>query len=111
MPSKSHRAASRQSQLKRRKKKSKAHPVFDTGPTQSETGFQDSAGAGEVSDQPEPGLLPDLLSQEQPSRPRRGPSRDAVPSSSYLGLELRQIGILTVLVGIILVVLTFVLGS
>ena len=106
MPSKSQRAASRQAQLRRRRRRTKGRPQeFDAGPVQRES----AAGP----DSPDRADIPATPQASVPGRgvvgmrqSRAGISRDGGPRSGYLGAELRQIGIITTLIFAILAVLT-----
>lgn len=111
MPSKSHRAASRQARLRQRKQRGKgAVQEFDPGPSESTRRLRD-----EDSD---PASAPRASLAEAARRParaaggRRGAPQvdDSVPRYEYLGRELGRIGILSGLIGLVLVGLTFVLG-
>lgn len=123
MPSKAQRAASRQARLSRRKRRGKAAPQnFESGPTQSTavsdadanapsgsarraTSYNSSPAAGAstataVAPSPRPAL-----------RARRRAVDTSAPTvSKFLPGEIRQIGIITSLIAVILAGLTFVLG-
>lgn len=117
MPSKAQRAASRQARLSRRRRRGKPAPQnFQAGPTQP------NAAVEPAVDGPSPSVRraasissrsPESASVENRSASRaRRRSMDSGTSntSRYLSRELRQIGIITSLIAVILVGLTFVLG-
>ena len=118
MPSKSHRAASRQAQLRRRKRRGKARPQeFDAGPTESRGAAQAAALDGEPQPGAEAALEPvgALTGHEPTSRSARRPRQKAAAQRAsaydYMGAELKRIGLLTTFVVVILAVLAFVLSS
>ena len=107
MPKKGHRAAVRQAQLSRKKRRSKGQPqVFASGPTEPE------ASTAVVEPLADPDLEPEPApSTAQPAiaplrRPRRCGQAEARPTRSYLGSELRKTGMITTLIVAILAVLT-----
>ena len=121
MPSKSSRAASRQAQLRRKRRRGKARPQeFDVGPTESsrpaatveaveDTEAEAVVEAGETAVATSP-------PRPQPvARPTRRSARGTAPepalSYPYLGSEVKRIAVISALIAIILAVLTFVLGS
>ena len=113
MPSKSRRAASRQAQVRRRKRRSKAQPQdFDPGPTES---ARESAVAEPVMDpevRPEPAMP--TADSRQAARPRRRASAGSQSTPAvyrYLGPELRRIGMMAGIIVVILAILTVVLGG
>ena len=117
MPSKAQRAASRQARLSRRRRRGKGAPQnFQAGPTQpapaSETSIRTRTGPAR---QASPlGVAPATPSMSD-SRPSPRPRRRATDTGTahagrYLGQELRQIGMITSLIAVIIVGLTFVLG-
>jgi hypothetical protein len=121
MPSKGRKAASRQAQLNRRKRRSKnpRQPEFETAPVMPRAAVETAVAEPETD---EPATVEDSTPQPEAARPaprvrsarRRGGQRDAAADSSpvvyqYLGKEIRQIGIITSLIVAILVALTFVL--
>ena len=122
MPSKGRKAASRQAQLNRRKRRSKnpRQPEFDAAPVMSQTAVETAVAEPEID---EPEAVEDSAPQpEATTRPaprvrsprRRRGSRGADAEQTplvyqYLGREIRQIGIIASLIVAILVGLTFVL--
>ena len=112
MPSKSHRRASRQAQLRQKKRHGKAQPQqFDPGPTEPRPAAQAEEPVAEEPLQPE--SAPASASLSSPPQPvRRSMQRaSAQPALAYiyLGSELRRIGILATLIVAILAVLTVLL--
>ncbi|MCH7624518.1 MAG: hypothetical protein IIC83_01205 [Chloroflexi bacterium] len=122
MPSKGRKAASRQAQLNRKKRRSKnpRQPEFEAAPVMSRTAVETAVAEPEID---EPDAVEDSTPQpEAATRPaprvrstrRRGGSRSAAEEQTplvyqYLSREIRQIGIITSLIVAILVGLTFVL--
>ena len=111
MPKKGHRAASRQAELRRRKRRGRSRTdEFVSGPTAPETLDEDA----ESGDEAVPALQPVATAVE--SRPRTlrrvrpGASAATADARSYLGGELRQAGIIAGLIGVVLAVLTVLLG-
>ncbi len=121
MPSKSHRAASRQAQLNRRKRRGKVqHREFTAEPVPTEDGLEaaDSDPAVETLAPPEPAegavaaatqTSGATASTGTTRRARHRAASDSTRVYSYLGGELRQIGVITSFIVAILVALTFVL--
>ena len=128
---KGHRVASKQAQLSRKKRRNgKGRPQeFFPGPTQTEsepasdTAIQEPAAVEAenqaVQQQPEAARAPARAAVATAPRPRTAPRRArpqrataAQPPAvyKYLGTELRHIGIISAVIIVILVVLTFVLG-
>ncbi len=117
MPSKAQRAASRQARLSRRRRRGKAAPQnFQAGPTRPSAV---SEPAAQVPSRPVrqaaslgTGATTSASSYSRPAVRSRRRAVDSGTStvSRYLGRELRQIGIITSLIAVILVGLTFVLG-
>ncbi len=110
MPKKGHRAASRQAQLRRRKRRGGPRTEeFAAGPT-----APPAVEVDESDDEAIPALQPVATAVEPtprtPRRVRPGASTVTVDASSYLGGELRQAAMITVLIGVILAVLTVLLG-
>ena len=109
MPSKSRRAASRQAQIRQKRRRSKAQPQdFDPGPTKS---TRESAVV-EPEVRPEP-AMPTATSR-QTARPRRRASAGATSTPAvyrYLRPELKRIGMMAGIIIAILAILTFVLGG
>lgn len=123
MPSKAQRAASRQARLSRRKRRGKAAPQnFEAGPTQSSAVSDTAANAPSrtarraTSNSPSPAARTSAATAVAPSpRPaprarRRAVDTSAPTVSKFLPGEIRQIGIITSLIAVILAGLTFVLG-
>ena len=112
MPSKSHRAASRQAKLRQKRRRGKAaEQVFEAGPTVSKAVVGDTDDERDVSESrpaavalaPSP-LAP--IRRSRQSQPGAAASRQA-----HLGADLRGIGIISILIFAILAVATFVLGG
>lgn len=129
MPSKASRAASRQSKLSRKKRRDKPGPrQMDLGPTRTDpeadtvgTAVADPVvevestepviAVAEVSSQPRTSHSPVARQQHSRRRPgRRVTEAGEAQVYKHLGGELRQIGIITVIIAAILGGLTFVLG-
>lgn len=118
MPSKAQRAASRQARLSRRRRRGKAAPQnFQAGPTQRATASDASEESPSSSVRQATSFraqapAPTSSSPSSSVRSRRRRAADAGSSNAnrFLGRELRQIGIITSLIAVILVGLTFVLG-
>ena len=122
MPSKGRKAASRQAQLNRRKRRSKnpRQPEFEAAPVMSQTAVETAVAEPEIE---EPATVEESTPQpEDTTRPaprvrstrRRGGMRGAAAEQTplvyqYLGKEIRQIGMIASLIVAILVALTFVL--
>ncbi len=122
MPSKGRKAASRQAQLNRKKRRSKnpRQPEFEAAPVMSQTAVETAVAEPEIEG---PATVEDSTPQpedttRQTSRVRstrlrggtRGASSEQTPLVyQYLGKEIRQIGMITSLIVAILVGLTFVL--
>ncbi|MCH7652994.1 MAG: hypothetical protein IIB14_04890 [Chloroflexi bacterium] len=122
MPSKGRKAASRQAQLNRKKRRSKnpRQPEFEAAPVMSRTAVETAVAEPEIDElaavedstpQPEAATRP---APRVRSTRRRGGSRSAAEEQTplvyqYLSREIRQIGIITSLIVAILVGLTFVL--
>ncbi len=123
MPSKGRKAASRQAQLNRKKRRGKSprQPEFEPAPLVSRTAVETAIAEPEI-DEPESveGSTPELQTEATTPAPRvrsarrragqRGAAADSTPLVyQYLGKEMRQIGIIASLIVAILVGLTFVL--
>ena len=123
MPSKAQRAASRQARLSRRKRRGKAAPQnFAAGPTQTtvvgaaatdapartarRTTSYNSSPAAQASTATAVAPSP----RPAPRARRRAVDTSAPAVSRFLAGEIRQIGIITSLIAVILAGLTFVLG-
>lgn len=116
MPSKGKRAASRQAQLSKRKRRAKpgGNQVFQAEPVRPAPteGQDDSAGAEGAE------AVVATSSASSPSKPASRPARrsrsaatEAAPPYEYLGSELLRIGIIGGLIFAVLVALTFILGG
>ncbi len=114
MPSKSRRAASRQTQMKRKRRGKPRTQEFDAGPSESSRPIAIDEGLDEAGTE-----TAVAATETQPSRPvarktqrsRRQVTSEAPLVYGYLGSELKRIGVITVLIAIALAVLTFVLGG
>ncbi|MCH8206465.1 MAG: hypothetical protein IH956_05615 [Chloroflexi bacterium] len=114
MPSKSRRAASRQTQMKRKRRGKPRTQEFDLGPAES----RQSTAVDEAME--EAGVETAIsVTEAAPSRPvarsarrsRRQVTSEAPLVYGHLGSELKRIGAITALIAVALVVLTFVLGG
>lgn len=116
MPSKAQRAASRQARLSRRRRRGKAAPQnFQAGPTRAATANDTTVEAPRRAVRQATSLNATATAAPSSSRRtararRRTADAGASNVSRYLGRELRQIGVITSLIAVILVGLTFVLG-
>ena len=117
MPSKAQRAASRQARLSRRRRRGKGtSQTFQAGPTQP-TAVSDTASEAPSRQVRQAASVRSSATTSGPSisgpapRTRRRSSEAGTPLvGKYLGRELRQIGIITSLIAVILAGLTLVLG-
>lgn len=116
MPSKAQRAASRQARLSRRRRRGKGAPQnFQAEPTQptaaSETSTRTRTSPTRQTS-PLGVAAATSMSDSRPAPRARRRAADAGTSNvtRYLGQELRQIGMITSLIAVIIVGLTFVLG-
>ena len=112
MPNKAHRAASRQAQVKRRKRRDKDDKgrtqEFDAGPDES------TVVATVAEPVVEAVVAPESVEQRAPARAAHVPARRArdraaaepPPGQKFLAGELRQIGIITTMIVVVLAVLT-----
>ena len=115
MPKKEHRAASRQAQVRRRRRRGKGAPqVLDRGPTEPTS----VAAVDEqtVTVTPEPVIAepptaraPQLVRRTR--QQRASAQSEPAPAYGYLGAELKQIGMITTLIVVILAVLAVFLRS
>ena len=108
MPNKGHRAASRQAQLKRKRRRGKG-PTQELalGPTQPRAVTADKEPLVEEEPQPAVAVGRPALSASVPvRRPRQRAAPEPAPASRFLGGELRKIGLITTLIFAILAVLT-----
>ena len=114
MPNKAHRAASRQAQLQRKRRRGKARTQEleqgDAAPTSVITATEPPAVA-EVRAEPVPEASAPVAQPARRARERALPDPQPDPLHRYLGAELRKIGMLATLMVVILVGLTFVLRS
>ena len=110
MPSKSRRAASRQAQLQRRRRRGKSRTqVFDPGPMESESPTLDPAVETEEAAPPAEPVLEAPPAPRRVRRSRREADAEAAPAYQHLGSELRRIGAITTLIVLMLIGLTFLL--
>ena len=109
MPNKAHRAASRQAQVKRRKRRDKSRiQEFDAGPDKS------TVVATVAEPVVEADVEPESVVQQAPARAAQVPARRArdraaaepPPGKKFLAGELRQIGVITTMIVVVLAVLT-----
>ena len=105
MPNKSHKAASRQSKLGKKKRRSKARTqIFDAGPTEPDIEPPTAAARlpvenGEVT----------AVSQIHAPQKASQPVPEYTGKNIYLASELRRISVITFLIVSALTALTFVL--
>ena len=109
MPSKSRRAASRQAQLKRRRRDRQRVQEFDAGPTEPRSPADDESADAAVAVMP--AAPASQTPARRPHRSRRQAASETPLSYDYLGSELKQIGVITVMIATVLVLLTFLLGG
>ena len=114
MPSKSRRAASRQSQLKRKRRGQSRPQEFDAGPTESSQRVvmddaAEEAGVETAIAAPVAGVSQSPARRVQ--RSRRQAASETPLTYNYLGSEVRRTAVITGLIAIVLVVMTFVLGG
>ena len=112
MPSKSHKAASRQSKLSKKKRRDKARTqVFDVGPTESSAESVTPVVEAPVEDAEAEMVAqaPALQPASRPLRTARHPVSEHTPTNPYLASEIRRIAVMTSLIVAALVALTFVL--
>ena len=114
MPSKSKRAATRQANTRQKRRRGNAAPqVFDVGPAKRKLDDEDE----EQTASQRPGTAHAApTAPAVPARPTRASrmanaSAGAAPAYTYLGSEIKRIGIITGGIFAILVVLTFVMGG
>lgn len=116
MPSKGQRAASRQAKLSKRKRKSKpggsqifhAEPITSSSPKSDDSGDQSSDSKKLVSKTD--GITLNTKKSSTSISSKLG-GMDAVPHYEYLSTELLRISMVSGLVILVLVVLTFLLGD
>ncbi len=109
MPNKAHRAASRQAQVKRRRRRDKTRTQeFDAGPDES------TVVATVAEPVVEADVEPESVAQRAPARVAQVPARrsrdraaaEPAPAQKFLAGELRQIGMITTMIAVVLAVLT-----
>ena len=115
MPSKGSKAAQRQAQLRGKKRRGKGAPnIVEVGPrvpAEAATPV-DSANVAEAADAPAENERAATERHARAARRPRATRADAQTARpSYLGAELRQIGLITVVVLAALAAMTFVLGG
>ena len=117
MPSKSHRAASRQAKLRQKKRRGKGGTqLFDAGPTESSAEAATEGPIAEAAVEPEPQTAPSPAAVASPPaqptrRPRRSHAAEVAPRYEHLASELRRIGTVTLVILVVLVALSFILGG
>lgn len=115
MPSKAQRAAARQAKLRQKKKRGKgSSQVFDPGPAESKRLAEKPVAEVEAEPQTEVAASP-AVAAPAPARASRRSRQPAVPEAApvytYLGGEVRRIGVITVGIAAIIFALTFVMGA
>lgn len=108
MPKKGHRAASRQAQIQKKRRRGSRTQVFDAGPSEADVAARqahvdDDGEAAEATLAPRPAPAP-------ARRPRVRVAADAAPTYPTIRPELTRIGILTFAVVVALAILTVFLG-
>ena len=114
MPSKGSKAASRQAKMRQKRRRGKGGPqIMDSGPTAPppEAEVDEDAQAAAPKPRPQRRQTPVAKRAAPPSRRAAQEATAAEARPSYLGTEIRQIGVLTGFIAVILAVLTFVLGG
>ncbi len=105
MPNKGRKIASRQAQVRDKKKRGRAAPqVFEAGPVQPAAPVDDAEEEAPPL-QPTPAIVQARASVSK----RRSRATEPVAGYKYLGTELRRIGLITSLIVVILVALTVLL--
>ena len=110
MPKKGHKAASRQAQIRRKKRRGRPRTEeFAVGPATPPADMDDELDEAVYPPRP---AATDLEARPRTRRQLRlGPQQAyTLDSHNYLGGELKQAGIITILIGAILAVLTVLLG-
>lgn len=112
MPSKSSKAASKQANLKQKKRRGRGAPAVVTAnisptPSELDTGVARQSPASAAIEKTRTEVSAD---SSKPKRVRLNTSGDVAVSPSYLNVELRQIAIITGLIVACLVALTFALN-
>ena len=112
MPSKGSKAASRQAQLRQKRRRGRgAEQDFDAGPSAADVAArEDAAAEADSKDTPSPRAVATRPSSA-PSRSRRAPVDDTIPEYKYLGGELKRVGVVAVVILAILALLSFLLGG
>lgn len=111
MPSKSRRIASRQSQLKRKRRGKSKTQQFDSGPTESileEDASPDSNYARVTESNTKTNSLNNSDNETRSSR--RNIASTVPLTYNYLGSELKNIGVITCMIAVAFVVLVLVLN-
>ena len=111
MPSKSRRAASRQAQLKRRRRGRQRVQEFDAGPTEPRSPDASADDGADEAVAVMPAAPASQTPARRPHRSRRQAASEAPLSYDYLGSEIRRIGVITAMIAVVLVLLTFLLGG
>ena len=108
MPSKSHRAASRQAKLRQKKRRGKSpvHQDFQSGPTESKTASDELTS---IDDDIKSTTVPKIV-RSQARRSNKRVSDRAVPRYAYLGSEIRHIALIAGSILVILVSASIILG-
>ena len=110
MPKKGHRAASRQAQIQRKRKRGGSRPqVFDAGPSEADVAAR-QVHVDDDGEAAEAALAPPRPAPAPVRRYRAGAAVDAPPTYPTIRPELTRIGILTFAVVVVLAVLTVFLG-
>ena len=113
MPNKAHRAASRQAQVNRRKRRSKIRTQdFDPGPDEDSAPV--ATVAAPVIETDDDGVpleqpVPARTAAAPTQRSRRRAAAESAPEQKFLAGELRQIGFMATAIAIVLAVLTVLL--
>mgnify|MGYP001297683131 CR=1 FL=1 len=118
MPSKGHKIAAKQSKLNNRRRRAKSQRQGETSPNESPGISQSSISTNPVTESPTSATNEPILQNEESkqvsSKKNSTTSEKAanvsVLTSNFLAGELRQIGVLSVVMVIILAALTFVLN-
>jgi len=110
MPSKSHRAASRQAKLRQKKRRGgAAAQVFQAGPTESSVASEEPT---ELAAETAPETTSRAVVKAPIGRVRRskrGASEETLPRHPYLSAELRRIGVISMAILVILAAVSFYL--
>ena len=112
MPSKAHRAASRQAKLQQKRRRAKDPTyTFDAGPTTSQRTAQDPIPEAQLEQRPTPKSAPVAPPVSQAAqRSARSPSAAAPTRHDFLGAELRRIGTISIIIFAILAAASFALS-